>query len=267
MGAAKTVVGTALGVGIFPFIIAGAIVNRERINDHKVLEFQNIIAPGEYNKIKDELLKFATATAALEIKKRCASCENITWDNLEKIMNECVVLEKGRSSTVNEMKTKTLKDLEDVEDKVGYLKLWFRNLIERADSDVYDAMRLGSDEIDSVMSLVLKDVGVHGDFSVSGICKGFLSLFANSIHAKKDILDIGMLRFPTEDRPYVKLYRIRLSSRADGDRVLFIGGDMKVSASVELTSRKYYPRLELIKNLSSDFVSTTVSTFEKGLKN
>ena len=118
-------------------------------------------------------------------------------------------------------------------------------------------MRLKGDEIDSVLDIVLKDVGVHG----------FLSLFASAVHAKKDILDIGFLRFPTDVQPYVKLYRIRVSSRADGARVLFFGGGMEASVSVELMSRKYYPRMDMFKEIPSDVIVSKNCIFEKALKN
>jgi hypothetical protein len=251
--------GAALGLvtGLYPFMILGALVNRDVTDEHTILEFQNIIAPGVYDQIKDERLRFVTATAALEIKRMCDSNTNITWSQLEKVMNECVMVEKGDDSTVNKLETKTLNDLEDVEDKVGYLKLWFRDLVEKADPDVYESMRLKGDEIDSVLDIILKDVGVHG----------FLSLFASSIHAKKDILDIGFLRFPTDVQPYVKLYRIRVSSSADGVRVLFFGGGMEARVSVELTSRKYYPRMDMFKAISSDVIASKNRIFEKALKN
>ena len=257
--AGTLILGATFGtvVGLYPFMLLGSIVNRDRTDEHNVLEFQNIICPGVYNQITDDRLKFVTATAALEIKRMCDSCTNITWSQLEKVMNECVMVEKGDDSTINKLETKTLGDLEDVEDKVEYLKLWFKDLVKKADPDVYESMRLKGDEIDTVLDLVLKDVGVHG----------FLSLFASSIHAKKDIMDIGFLRFPSDDHPYVKLYRIRVSSRADGARILFFGGGMEASVSVELTSRKYYPRLDMFKSISSDIVTSKISTFEKALKN
>lgn len=238
-------------------IVAGAITNKDRTNGHKVLEFQNIIAPGEYDQITDDRLKLVTATAALGIRRMWDSSTDVTWERLEQVMNECVVLEKGVDSTVNKMETKTLKDLEGVDDKPAYLKEWFRDLIRQADSDVYEAMRLNDDQLDGVINLALKDVDVHG----------FWSVFASSVHARDDILDIGMIRFPTEEHPYVKLYRIRVSSRADGVRVLFFGGGMEASVSVEFTSREYHPRMEMFKTLTSEFISTNISTFERALNN
>ena len=244
--------------GLYPFLLMGAVLCRDRTDEHKVLKFQNIIAPGVYNQITDERLRFVTATAAIEIKRLCDSCANgteLTWDKLEKVMNECIVTERGDDSFVNKLETKSLEDLEGVEDKAGYLKLWFKDLIKQSDPDVYESMRLKDNEIDFVLDIVLKDVGVHG----------FFSLFASSCHAKADILDIGFIRFPTEAQPYVKLYRIRVSSRADGARVLFFGGSMEATVSVELTSRKYYPRLEMFKSLPSDFIQNNINTFEKHL--
>jgi hypothetical protein len=242
-------------VAVAPFAIA-SLVNTDRSDGHKVLEFQNIIAPEEYNKITDDRLRFVTATAALKIKRMCDSSTGVTWEQLEKVMNECVILERGGDSTVDKMETKTLKNLEDVDgDKSEYIKLWFRDLIRQADPDVYEAMRLNGCEIDRVIKLALKDVGVHD----------FWSLFANKIYAREDILDIGMIRFPTEEHPYMKLYRVRVSSRADGARILFFGGGMEACVSIELTSRKYYPRMDMFKTLPSDFVGTVISTFEKDL--
>jgi len=224
--------------------------------EHKVLEFQNIIAAGEYNKIVDERLRFVTAIAALEIRRMCDSSTNITWEQLEKVMNECVMLEKSDDSTVNKLESKTFSEIKDASDKVGYLKEWIRNLVLQADSDVYDAMRLTDDDLDSVLGLVLKDTGIHDGWT----------FFVNSHDIERDLLDIGMIRFPTDDRPYVKLYRILVRVRAKNRRILFLESGKHATTSVEFTSRKYYPRMDMFKSLSSDVVSTGISTFEKALE-
>lgn len=227
--------------------------------EHKVLEFQNIIAPGEYNKIVDERLRFVTAIAALEIRRMCDSSTNstnITWEQLEKVMNECIMLEKSDDSTVNKFESKTFSEIKDASDKVGYLKEWIRNLVLQADSDVYDAMRLTDDDLDSVLRLVLKDTGIHDGWT----------FFVNSHDIERDLLDIGMIRFPTDDRPYVKLYRILVRVRAKNSRILFLEGGKHATTSVEFTSRKYYPRMDMFKSLSSDVVSTSISAFETALQ-
>jgi hypothetical protein len=256
-------VGTAVVIGLsagtfiitLPLFVIG--YSGDMTDEHRILKFRDIVSPGTYDDLVDKRLKFVTAIAAMEIKHLCDSNDAtmLTWNHLEQIMNNCVILEKGDDSIVNVTKTLSLSDIENVENKRDHLKQWLWNVIQHADSDVYETTRLNDNEIDFILDVALKDVGVHGLFT----------LLCNSVHAYADILDIGFIRFPTSEFPYIKLYRIRISSRAEGTRTVFFSNGVDASMSVEVASRKYYPRMDLIDDVSTDIIEKSIMSFSDTL--
>jgi hypothetical protein len=233
----------ALFAELFPSALLSMLVCDDKTDDLS-----------DYSQNMNERIKVVTSIAALGIKRLrdiCTEGEELTWSQLEQTMNECPLIEKRDDCCINKLTTKTLYDIENVKDKADHLKVWFRDLIKQSDSDAYDAMRLEDKEIDFVLDIALKDIDMHR----------LLNLFVNSVHTKTDILNIRFIHFPTKTHPYLKLYRIRVSNHANETRILFFGsGNMEASVNVELTSRKYYPRMDMFKILSKDVIRQTSNT-------
>jgi len=72
-----------------------------------------------------------------------------------------------------------------------------------------------------------------------------------------------MIRFPTKKDPYVKLYRLQLRGTFSGNRFMMVitnGEERILTATV--SSRKYYPRDELLQCIESETIRTSLATFE-----
>ncbi|KIP07644.1 hypothetical protein PHLGIDRAFT_13087 [Phlebiopsis gigantea 11061_1 CR5-6] len=82
-------------------------------------------------------------------------------------------------------------------------------------------------------------------------------IFYNKESHSKIIVDIGVLRFPDQSHPYIKVYRIKLEAWSQSKR-LHIVQDNKSGITGEVCSRKFKPRTEII-NLLSPHVKTQVA--------
>jgi len=78
----------------------------------------------------------------------------------------------------------------------GEVESWFTNLI--SDDDVLRSTKI---EI-NILAKIVEQTGATVD--------SFEAFFGKGEHHRKTMLDIGVLRFPNIDRPFFKLYRIKL---------------------------------------------------------
>lgn len=114
---------------------------------------------------------------------------------------------------------------------------WFVNLIK--DDDV-----LQSTKIDiNVLARIVAQTGAA--------IETFEQFFAKNARHEKTMIDIGVLRFPDIDRPYFKLYRIKVSAWSDCSRILFVQED-KNGITGEFNSRIFRPRASVMAGMTDD---------------
>jgi hypothetical protein len=213
----------------------------------KVLPF-NTIPLGTYNKDIDTHLKFVTAIVALQLKDLYASGEDISWEMMQSALKQCLVLEEDE----NKIEARDTFTGDFSEDNV---KSWLYEFLDKHDSDVQNAARIHDAEITEVIDFIVNK-SVERDT--------FLDYFSASETNSFDLIDIGMIRFPTEKNPYVKLYRLQLSGTFVGERLMWMKADKRaITASVN--SRKYYPREELLQRFSQETIQSILIKFENTL--
>jgi hypothetical protein len=215
----------------------------------KVLPF-NTIPLGTYNKDIDTRLKFVTAIVALQLKDLYASDEDISWEMMQSALKQCLVLEEDE----NKIETRdTFTGDFSEEDNV---KSWLYGFLNKHDSDVHDAARIHDAEITEVIDFIVNK-SVELDT--------FLDYFSASETNSFDLIDIGMIRFPTENNPYVKLYRLQLSGTFVGSKYMMIFGKKERTFTASVNSRKYYPREELLQCFSQETIQSILIKFENTL--
>jgi hypothetical protein len=198
---------------------------------------------GIYNKDIDDRLKFVTAIVSLQLRNICNVEENISWDTLQNILAQCPVIEADQNITYGEETYSGKFSETDV-------STWFYDFVKIHDSDVLDASRIHSPEINEVIQFVANQ---SVDFHV----------FSKSVSSSSSLLDIGMIRFPTKKDPFVKLYRLQLKGTFSGKRfmMVFTSGEERILTAT-VTSCKYYPRDDLLRHIQTDKIKTIVRTFE-----
>jgi len=75
-----------------------------------------------------------------------------------------------------------------------------------------------------------------------------------------------MIRFPTKNNPYVKLYRLQLSGTFVGSKHMMIFGKKERTFTASVNSRKYYPREELLQRFSQETIQSILIKFESMFK-
>ncbi|KAH7110726.1 hypothetical protein EDB81DRAFT_926865 [Dactylonectria macrodidyma] len=118
---------------------------------------------------------------------------------------------------------------------VREVQTWFSNLI--SDADVLESTKIDID----VLANIVAQTGATVD--------SFESFFAKDEHHEQTLIDIGVLRFPDIDRPFFKLYRIKLVAWSDSSRILFHQEDRN-GITGEFNSRIFRPRASVINSLT-----------------
>ena len=231
-------------VGVYAAVsgIVQAASSTEQTDHSRVMPFSDT-ASGIYNKDIDDRLKFVTAIVSLQLRNICNVEENISWDTLQNILAQCTVLEADQNITYGEETYSGKFSETDV-------STWFYDFVKNHDSDVLDASRIHSTEINEVIQFVANQTV---DFHV----------FSKSVSSSSSLLDIGMIRFPTKKDPFVKLYRLQLKGAFSGKRfmMVFTSGEERILTAT-VTSCKYYPRNDLLQHIQTDKIKTIVRTFE-----
>ena len=77
------------------------------------------------------------------------------------------------------------------------------------------------------------------------------------------MLNIGVLRFPDVDNPYLKLYRIKLTAWSDCDRTLFMQDDNNgITGTGECCIKKFRPCKSEIRRMTKSVKEKAVMEAE-----
>ena len=227
------------------YLVVSAIV---RATSEKQVTEKRRVTPftetslGTYDKDIDEHLKLIISTISLQLRKLCnTEGADMSWESLQAILAQCPVLEADKDRVYGE-------ETFNGEFSETAVSTWLYDFINRHDSDVLDAARIHSSEINEVIKFV-------GDQSV-----GF-TLFSKDVSNSYDLIDIGMIRFPTKKEPFVKLYRLHLKGIFEGRGMLIITEETRLIAA-SVRSQKYYPRDELLQRMLPESVKNTLEKFE-----
>jgi hypothetical protein len=189
-------------------------------------------------------LNFITAAVSIQLRKLCdTEGADMSWESLEAILAQCPVLEADQKRVYGE---ETFNgEFSEVD-----VNTWLYDFINKHDGDVLDAARIHDQEIRNIIKFV-------GDQSVE------FNVFSKAVSISTNLIDIGMIRFPTKIDPCVKLYRLQLRGTFVGKKFMMIfssGVNRSITASV--SSHKYYPRDELLQRIQTDAVKNTLEKFE-----
>ena len=208
----------------------------------RVMPFNNT-SSGIYNKDIDDRLKFVTAAVSIQLRNLCDTGGDVSWNALQATLLQCLVLEPDQNNTDAQETFRGKFSEADV-------STWFYDFVKKHDNDVFDAARIHGPEINEVIQFVGNNTV---DFHV----------FSKAVSSSSDLLDIGMIRFPTEKEPYVKLYRLQLRGTFAGSRFMMVfTSEEERTLTATVSSRKYYPRDELLQCIQSETIQKTLTTFE-----
>jgi hypothetical protein len=120
---------------------------------------------------------------------------------------------------------------------VKEVESWFVKLVQ--DKDVLDDTKIDI----KVLAQIVAQTGATVD--------SFETFFYKSEHHEKTIIDIGVLRFPDIEKPYFKVYRIKLTAWSTSSRVLMVQEDQN-GITGEYNARNFRPRESVINGLKEE---------------
>jgi hypothetical protein len=231
-------------------ITAGIAMARTGVSRNekvRILPFNNVskLAPTDlyYNKDVDDKLKFILATVAIELRDKCTDGNSISWGDMQSILAQCPAVQKNpKEKEINETGT-FVGEFSDTN-----VKTWLYKFLKENDTDVFDVARIHDNEIKEVIDFI-QNCSTH-------------HFWADDVFNSYDLLDIGMMRFPTKTEPYVKIYRLQLTGLFSGSSFMTASRNITRSISASVYSCKYLPRDDLLERLSPDMIKSTLVKFE-----
>ena len=238
--------GTGAVLFVACYAIAKAAFPPKESHSWRVMPFQNISKTGiKYDTSADTWLKYLTATVSLQLRDLCKSQREgyIPWIMLRGILLQHPALQPGKTAYGEETYAG-----EFTEPKV---KDWLTNrFVKKYDEEISDAVRIHDPEVTEVIRFVANQ-------------STWFSIIPKSVSNSTSLLDIGMIRFPTKDNPYVKLYRIQLTGAFSGSsHIMPSGGDETRVLTATVDSCNYYPNDIVLQRINPEYVDKTIARFE-----
>jgi hypothetical protein len=198
---------------------------------------------------------FLVSTRISSILKN-SNDDQLTWETLLHTMLQCPFVEKDDSieKNVHETKTSTMSEYFNY-GRYVYDKLQeetFEWLKEKISNDEYITL-IGEDN--------LKKLAVI--FSTYGSdTSSFSEFFADADSDEMKLLDVGIVRYPSVNRPYIELFRIEIYSKNTESKILSFG-TTESQIILDMHSKKFVPNNVLLDQINQDMKAVIDREFEK----
>lgn len=203
-------------------------------------------------KMMDEKLKILIAGTVRSLQMT----NDLSWQNVVSIFNQNSLMEKIAQSEINKS-DQLIKDrgtgafrFDGSPDAaiVKEVDAWFVNLIGN-DQDIIQDTKID-------IKLLANIVAASG----AGI-DSFEAFFFKKEYHEKTVVDVGILRFPDIENPFVKVYRIKLTAWSDCTRVLFVQKDIS-GITGQFNAMKYKPREAVMEGLKEETKKKAIAEAE-----
>eukprot|EP01023_Acetabularia_acetabulum_P032647 TRINITY_DN304_c0_g1_i7.p1 TRINITY_DN304_c0_g1~~TRINITY_DN304_c0_g1_i7.p1 ORF type:complete len:280 (-),score=71.86 TRINITY_DN304_c0_g1_i7:618-1457(-) len=204
-------------------------------------------------KMMDDELKVMIAGVTRAIAKLDPNSRS--WDNVISLLNQNSLIQQVADSEITRS-DKLIKDgtnyfkfdgSADL-DTVREVETWFTNFVN--DADILDSTGIDID----VLAKIVAATGVAVD--------GLSSVFYDQAYEERNVLEIGVLRYPDIDHPYFKVYRLKLVAWAESKRYVFVQEDSN-GITGDLRVVKYEPRPSVMEQLSEKVTGQAVAEAEE----
>ncbi|GJJ15953.1 hypothetical protein Clacol_010232 [Clathrus columnatus] len=200
----------------------------------------------------DEKLKVMIAGTMRSLEAHSKEGE-LSWDGVMSVLMQNPLLEADdgkidRSDKLIKSGTNVFKfNGSPDESIVKEVEAWFVHLI--GDPDVLADTKI---DIDVLANIVAQ---------TGATVQSFESIFFKHESHEKTLVDIGILRFPDIDKPFFKVYRIKLTAWSSSARVLMIQEDQN-GITGEFNARNFRPRASVIEGMKEETKKLAVAEAE-----
>lgn len=188
-------------------------------------EFGDGTTQSEWVKALDKEMSVASFYAVRALKTAHNEGKDLTWDFVVSLMNNA----DGLTQVPNSHKkvydtfcasegTNWFKfDGSATKTKINKIKSWFKKTVTETDPKVYENSMIVQNGVLDRLAKIASETGAK--------VEDFESLFSSHDERADKVLEIGIIRFPTKEDPYVKLFRMQIFAWFSSSRVLFVQND------------------------------------------
>ncbi|XP_014782525.1 uncharacterized protein LOC106877887 isoform X2 [Octopus bimaculoides] len=230
----------------------------ERIPYHTSLAAQYGTLTSESLKTIDRKLKVMIAGTNRLMKKLQMRDEykdnEIPFEEYLGVMNQNVLIKEMEGSKYRNSDYLTFQetnwfkfDGSPEQDKIYQVEAWFANLIN--DMDVLTDTEINIIDFANIVA------------ATGAAVKDFFSVFVAADNIERSIVDVGILRYPDIERPFFKLFRIKLRAYRKCFRLMATQRDESgIKGDYETVS--FVPRGNVIKHVKEEAINMAVSEAE-----
>lgn len=201
-----------------------------------------IMTTDAWKTMNDNLLVAVTAAknALAKIKG-----EQRDWDTIVQAFLQCPLLDNDPQQSIyrvddwSTQRTNWFKQRVEYASVANEVSIWLESLLQ--DSDVFLAR--GKRDLDAIMDVA------HAGSLLDGII--------HTGSGRRKLLDIGVLRYPDPEHPFIKVYRLQLEAWYESKVVLGHASDRN-GIRAEFNLRQFRPRDAVIGLLDKELIDQVV---------
>ncbi|TFK61311.1 hypothetical protein BDN72DRAFT_849801 [Pluteus cervinus] len=191
--------------------------------------------------------------------------EDRTWQNIVATLQNASLIEPcGEEINESYKRTKQLKgfikfDGSPNPDIVNEVETWIQDLI--SGNDILDATMIDAKEPAKTLA--------QSGAATFKLGLGLPSATFYTEESRETVCEIGVLRYPDNDHPYFKLFRIKVLTLSSCRRVFLYQHDNN-SVTIDLVTRRYKPRVSILDMIKKETRLAAVKEAESlllGLEN
>jgi hypothetical protein len=173
------------------------------------------------------------------------------WESVMSTMLNNPLLEEEERYRVHREERKEIEMKSSTEIDADKMRLWYFNFLN--DFDVF------SDTTTTVSKLADMNVYTRAKarLEASGV-NSFVTLFRRDETVETEVIDLGIIRFPDANHPYIKIYRIQVRVWSDATRILFFRR-MRHGLYAIFDSARFKPREAVMRRISSTVMDQAVA--------
>jgi hypothetical protein len=210
--------------------------------------YTSILPKGEWKKniqLMDTNLKLILAITATELKNIVGKSKIPDWKDIVSSIQQNILFEKCEDTSKYGIRTYSrdsfnfLKfDGEPDENTIKEVTDWFIEVLQDIDPELINISGVFQNETFKTLASIVSSTGSH----VSSIS----TAIRRSDYEELTIADVGLIRYPSFNNPKTKIFRMRIKSWRNCQRILAFESN-KNGLTVEIDSREYAPREDVIQ--------------------
>lgn len=250
MAAEAFIISAAVPIFVNTLLSLATNENQNTVGKKSIFTYASILPQLELKKNTwriDTNLKLILAMTVAEIEKMVGYSKIPEWMDVVSVMEQSVLFEKCEGSSRYGTRTYTRDSFnfckfngEPDKGTVADIKKWFMDVLETVDPELKELTGvLQKDALENLTSIVA---------STGSSVDSLSTVIRRSDYHELTLADIGLIRYPSYEKPRAKIFRLKIKSWRHCRRVVAFESNNN-GLTVEIDSREYVPREYVISHM------------------